>query len=101
MSASDRIRRCRLPLEVARTGSTRGRLATLEQRVKREHLRLGRLLSTQSRNVLFSAILKCPPMADISIWQKTGHFYFALTADALASGGRGSRAAQRWPCARE
>jgi hypothetical protein len=34
------------------------------------------------RQSTLKSLQKCPskpPMADISIWQKTGHFYFALT----------------------
>ena len=38
--------------------------------------------SRTSRKSTVKNLQKCssePPMADISIWQKTGHFYFALT----------------------
>src|SRR5258708_36634124 len=38
--------------------------------------------SRTHRKSTFKSSQKCcskPPMADISIWQKTGHFYFALT----------------------
>src|SRR5882724_7618543 len=39
--------------------------------------------SRTHRKSTLKSLQKCsskPPMADISIWQKTGHFYFALTA---------------------
>src|SRR5256884_4165401 len=38
--------------------------------------------SSPYRKATIKSLQKCPaqpPMADISIWQKTGHFYFALT----------------------
>src|SRR5207302_9483924 len=39
--------------------------------------------SSPYRKATIKSLQKCPaqpPMADISIWQKTGHFYFALTS---------------------
>src|SRR6266704_3400990 len=43
--------------------------------------------SSPCRQSPLKSLQKCssePPMADISIWQKTGHFYFALTAGYFA-----------------
>src|SRR5438046_5444806 len=42
--------------------------------------------SRTHRQSTLKSLQKCsskPPMADISIWQKTGHFYFALTLPTL------------------
>src|SRR5439155_20442015 len=46
--------------------------------------------SSPYRKATIKSLQKCPaqpPMADISIWQKTGHFYFALTVSADPASG--------------
>src|SRR6266404_3849776 len=46
--------------------------------------------SRTHRQSTLKSLQKCsskPPMADISIWQKTGHFYFALTAERFIACG--------------